>query len=134
MTKLPIQFIKYLFVGTINFFFGLVVYFICLRLFGFHYILSLIISWALGIVLTYTINFLWVFKPEEKITFASRLIYYAIVYFISLAANIFLLKMVAEKFISDPFYAQLTIIPIIIFINFTGFKYWALKEVSPKNK
>ena len=122
-----IQFIKYAFVGGINFFFGIASYYIFLRLLHLHYLVAFSLSWLLGVILTYIIKFVWVFKSDEKLNFRSRLLKYVIVYLTSYLFNIILLRAITEYTQQDPFYIQFGVIPIIMLINFLGMKFWSLK-------
>ena len=114
-------------VGGINFVFGTAVYFILLHTLHFHYLVAFTISWLLGVFLTYVINFLWIFKPEDKLSFRSRLLKYVVVYLSSYLINIWLLKSITELIQKDPFYIQFGILPIVMLINFLGMKFWSLK-------
>lgn len=122
-----IEFIKYLFVGGANFLLSMVLFLILLKVLVVDYILSFTITWLFGILLTYCINFLWVFKPSEKLEMKKRFPKYFLVYLLSFFVNIILLKYMVNTFGYDPFWIQFLIIPLIILINFVGFKFWALK-------
>ena len=121
------QFYKYIIVGTLNFFFTVGIFFILLRVLNINYLLSFSLTWIIGLLFTYILNFLWVFKTADKIDFKKRLFKYFIVYVSSYTVNIISLNILVSKFNFDPFYIQFAIIPIVIFINFFGFKYWSLK-------
>jgi putative flippase GtrA len=122
-----IQFVKYIFVGGTNFFFGIAVFYLLVHIFNLNYLVAFTITWILGVLLTYTINFVWVFKPEEKFNFKSRLFKYVTIYLLSYLVNILLLKIITEKIGYDPVFVQFGLIPIVIGINFLGMKYWSLK-------
>jgi len=122
-----IHFIKYSFVGIGNLIFTLVLYILFLNVFHLRYEFAFTLSWLLGVLFTYLINFIWVFKPEEKITFKKRLPKYFFVYLLSYLLNMLLLKLLVDNFSFQPLISQLFIIPLIVLINFTGIKYWALK-------
>jgi putative flippase GtrA len=122
-----IQFAKYLFVGGINFLFGLATYFICLRVLHLYYLVAFSLSWLIGVLLTYIINFVWIFKLQEKLNFKARLAKYVSIYIVSYLANVALLKLLTQLTHGDPFFLQFGIIPVVMLINFSGMKYWALK-------
>jgi putative flippase GtrA len=124
---LNVQFIKFCLVGGINFAFSMLLFLFLLKVLYIGYFIAFTITWLLGILLTYTINFIWVFKPEEKFEFKKRMPKYFLVYLFSYGVNIILLKYLVNTFEYDPFWGQFFIIPIIIVINFFGFKLWALK-------
>jgi putative flippase GtrA len=124
---LSIQFFKYVLVGILNAICSTTLYFLCLRIFLMNYILAFTISWIFGILLTYVINFVFIFRTEEKLEFGKRLPKYFAVYFFSYSLNLVILKTLVLCTNADPFYLQFLILPLVIAINFTGFKYWALK-------
>jgi putative flippase GtrA len=124
---LSLQFSKYIIAGISNALFSTLVYLFCLKILVLHYILSFTISWLFGVLFTYIINFMFIFKPDEKLEFRRRLPKYFMVYLTSYLLNIVLLKFLVHWTHFDPFYLQLLILPLVIAINFTGFKYWALK-------
>lgn len=127
------HFVKYTFVGLLNAVFTFFLYFILLKVILLHYLVSFSLSWFLGVLLTYVINFLWVFKPEQKLVFKSRLLKYFIVYIISYLLNMFLLKEFTELTRGDPLLVQLFIMPVIVVVNFSGIKYWCM-NMRPMNE
>jgi len=122
-----LQFVKYLFVGGANFLVGLVAFYFFLHILHLNYLISFSISWVASVLLTYIINFVWIFKPEEKLNFKTRLAKYTIIYLFSYLVNLGLLKLLVQDTHYDPFFLQFAIIPVVMAINFTGTKYWALK-------
>ena len=106
-----IEFIKFLFVGAANFLLSMVLFLILLKVLVLDYILSFAITWLFGILLTYCINFLWVFKPSEKLEKKKRFPKYFLVYLLSFFVNIILLKYMLNTFGFDPFWIQFLIIP-----------------------
>lgn len=127
------QFFKYVIVGIINFVLSLLLFLLLLKVFGIAYLVVFTITWLFGILLTYIINFIWVFKPEDKIEFRKRLPKYFLVYLASYLVNLFILRLIVENYGYDPFWVQFFILPLVVLINFFGFKYWALnKKVSEK--
>ena len=127
-----LHFVKYSFVGTLNAIFSFLLYFILLKILHIHYLVSLSISWLLGVLLTYVINFLWVFKPEQKLVFKSRLLKYFVVYICSYLLNMFLLKNLTELTGGDPLLIQLFILPVVVAVNFIGIKYWCMNSKPMK--
>jgi putative flippase GtrA len=127
MIELIVHFTKYSLVGILNAIFTIAVYFALLKALHMHYLMAFSISWASGVLLTYSINFLWVFKPEENISFKNRFWKYVLIFVTSYLINITLLKHFTEWIKIDPFIIQLFILPLVVMINFCGVKYWALK-------
>ena len=83
----------------------------------------------LGMILTYSLNHAWVFKPEQKLAFRGRLFKYIIAGFISILLNMLALSYIVERTSFDPFYVQFAMIPFVVAFNFSTAKYWSL---SPK--
>ena len=121
------MFIKYFLTGSLNFFTSFLIFYLLHFIIGINYTASFIITWLYGILLTYSINFIWVFKLDEKLEFKKRLPKYFLVYVTSFTFNIVILRVLVEDYISNPIFAQLFILPFIMLINFYGFKLWAMK-------
>ena len=128
-----VHLVKYGFVGGFNAVFTFALYILLLKLLHLHYLLSFTISWVSGVLATYIINFKWVFKPEEKLVFKSRLMKYFIVYITSYVLNMFLLGAIKESTGWDPVLVQLLIVPLIVAINFLGIKYWSMRPYEEKS-
>ena len=125
--QIPTSFIKYIIVGVSNAIFTTLIYIIALYIFHLKYTISFTISWIMGLLYTYIINFIYVFKPDKKLEFKKRLWKYAIIYILSYIINILLLKFIVGNYMINPLLAQLTIIPLVIIINYSGIKLWAMK-------
>ena len=121
------QFMAYGFVGGLNFLLSTALYFFLVDIINLNFQWAFTIAWLFGIFFTYTINFLWVFKPTDKLEFKSRFPKYFMVYLTSYLVNIGLLSWLVENHGFDPFYIQFAILPLVVLINFFGFKYWSLK-------
>jgi len=76
------------------------------------------------------LNFSWVFKPEQKIQFKARFLRYFLASVVSIVLNMLILSLIVEHTDSDPFYAQMALIPLIVLFNFSTAKYWALRPSS----
>lgn len=122
-----IQFLKYLLVGGLNFIFGLVAFYFFLNILSFNYLFALSMTWILGVLLTYFINFIWVFKPVDRIQFKGHFIKYFAAQLISIVLNLFILHYFVEQTNYDPFYVQMAIIPFILIFNFSTTKFWSLQ-------
>ena len=121
---LKVQFFKYAIVGFINLVLSLLLFLLLLKVFGIEYLVAFTVTWLFGILLTYVINFIWVFKPEDKIEFRIRLPKFLLVYIASYIVNLLILHLIVENFGYDPFWVQFFILPLVVLINFFGFKYW----------
>jgi len=130
LRETAVHFIKYSFVGFLNAIFAIIVYFLLLKILRINYLISFSISWVSGVLLTYIINFIWVFRPGDKINFKNRLWKYVLIYGVSYIINLVLLKTIVDLVQTDPFFVQLFILPMVVVINFAGIKYWALKPAK----
>lgn len=130
MHKLKIEFSKFTVVGAINFVFTFILFFWLVKIINFNYLLALIAVSLLGMILTYSLNHVWVFKPEETLVFRGRLVKYILAGTLSIALNVAVLKYLVERTGFDPFYAQTALIPFIVFFNFATAKYWSLRPSS----
>lgn len=129
MSKIKIEFTKFTLVGILNFALTFVIFLLLLKSFNLNYLFALTITWIIGIIFSYSLNFLWVFKPEEKIQFKDRAAKYFFAGLMSFALNLFTLKYIVEHTGFDPFYVQGVLIPVIVFLNFLTSKFWSLRPV-----
>jgi putative flippase GtrA len=132
ISKLKYEVIRFTLVGMFNAGLTFVTYFLLLKIFKINYLIALIISWVLGVVFSYILNFSWVFKPEQRMQFKERFIKYFSAYLISFALNLFALTYIVEYIGFDPFYVQTALIPLIVIINFATSKFWSLRPKNPK--
>lgn len=120
--------VKYVIVGTSNAAFTFLVYLLLLKAFNVHYLVSFTISWISGVLYSYIANYIWAFKQRNSLSFGGKFAKYMVIYVSSYLLNVFLLRFFVERISLGPFYAQLTILPIIVCLNFIGINYWALKR------
>lgn len=128
MHKLRIEFSKFTVVGAINFIFTLIMFFWLVKIMKLHYLISLVTVSLLGMLLTYSLNHVWVFKPAEKLEFRSHLVKYIFAGIFSIALNVAALNYLVNRTEYDPFYIQIALIPFIVIINFSTAKFWSLKK------
>lgn len=127
MHKLKIEATKFTIVGATNFILTFIVFTTMLKVFGVNYLLSLVAAWVVGMLFSYVLNFLWVFKPEQKIQFRNRFFRFFLASVLSIALNMLILSYIVERTGLDPFYVQMVLIPLIVIFNFTTAKFWSLK-------
>ena len=72
MHKFKIEATKFTIVGAVNFALTFNVFTVMLKVLGVNYLLSLVAAWVVGMLFSYALNFIWVFKPEQKIQFKAR--------------------------------------------------------------
>ncbi|MDO9253861.1 MAG: GtrA family protein [Bacteroidales bacterium] len=130
MHKFKIEATKFTLVGAASFVLTFVVFTAMLKMLQVNYLLSLIAAWVVGMLFSYVLNFVWVFKPDKEIQFRVRFIRFFLASVLSIAMNILALSYIVERTDFDPFYVQMALIPFIIIFNFSTAKYWSLKTTS----
>lgn len=130
MKKINVEVTKYIVVGAINYVLSFAIFFWLLKIAGVNYLLSLAVVAVLGVLFTYTLNYIWVFKPESKIKFKGRLIKYTASSFTTIIMNLIILRLIVEHRQYDPFYVQVALTPVIVAINFIAAKFWSLKAFN----
>lgn len=128
MKRLRIEFSKFTVVGGINFVFTFMMFFFAVKVAKINYLVALMVVSLLGMVLTYSLNYIWVFKPEESIKFRGRLVKYILAGTLSISLNMLILHYVVERTGFDPFYTQILLIPLIVVFNFSTAKFWSLRQ------
>lgn len=127
MKKLKAEAIKFILVGALNFGLTLTVFTVMLKAVEANYLISLGISWIVGMFFSYALNFSWVFKPDNKIQFDSRFLKFLSTGLVSITLNMLALNYLVEHSKIDPFYLQFSLIPLIVMFNFSATKYWSLR-------
>lgn len=130
MHKLKVEVSKFTLVGAVNFVFTLILFYLFVKVMNMHYLIALVVVSLLGMVLTYSLNYVWVFKTEKTLVFKGRLVRYVLAGFVSIALNIIVLDYIVESTNYDPFYVQLALIPLIVIFNFSTAKFWSLKPAN----
>jgi len=130
MHKLKIEVGKFTLVGAANFVLTFIIFTTMLKIWSVNYLLSLGTAWVVGMLFSYTLNFAWVFKPEQKIQFKARFFRFFLASASSIALNMLLLRYIVERTGFDPFYVQMLLIPLIVIFNFSTAKYWSLRASS----
>lgn len=125
--KLFFQISGYSVVGLINFCISTLLFFLLVNIFMINYKIAFTTIYLLGNLLTYVLNFKFVFKPNEKLEFKNSLPKYILVYLLSYLLNISLLSFIVEEYNYNPFWTQMSILPVFVIFNFIGFKFWSLR-------
>ena len=126
MHKIRFQFSKFFLVGGLNFVFTFLMFFLFVKFLNINYIASLVFVSIVGMLFTYSLNYIWVFKPGGSLKFGRRLAKYMLAGLLSLAINTWILKYLVDRTSADPFYVQVFLIPFIVIFNFLTAKLWSL--------
>lgn len=127
MQQLKIEATKFTVVGAINFVLTFIIFTFSLKVLHIDYLVSLGLAWLAGVLLSYLLNFLWVFKPAHRLQFNSRFIKFLLASLTSLIINMVTLKYLVEHSQFDPFLIQVSLMPLIIIFNFITAKFWSLR-------
>lgn len=122
---------RFLLVGGVNFVFTFAVFTVALKGLHLNHLLALLLAWITGNILTYVLNFIWVFRPEAGFAFGLRFVKYMTAGGVSISVNLIALYALADLGGHDPFWSQVAIMPIVILFNFVMAKYWSLRKSAP---
>lgn len=125
------QVLKFLVVGGINFWLTMAVFLASLHWLHFHYLVALPTSWFIGMLFTYTWNYIWVFKPSARFRYGLNFIKYLTAGSASIGLNLIALRLLVETWDLDPFWTQMALIPFIMIFNFLTAKFWSLRYGEP---
>lgn len=131
MHGLRVEITRFTIVGGLNFVLTFAVFFVLLEVVHTHHLVALAAAWLLGTLFSYSLNYLWVFRPEERLAFRSRFVKYTAAGVASLLMNLAALQVVVAHFHADPFWAQCALMPFVVAFNFLTAKFWSL---SPSAK
>jgi putative flippase GtrA len=87
---------RFLVVGGLNFVFTFMVFTLALKALAIGYAAALLLAWLAGNILTYILNFTWVFRPEAKLHFRGRFVKYLSAGALSLSLNLLALSALVE--------------------------------------
>lgn len=127
------EFFRYIVCGVIAFIcdFGVLVF--TTEVLGVHYLLSNIAGYAVGLVVSYTINVKWVFNHrrfgDRK---ASEFIYFTIIVFVGLGISEGVLWLATES-IDMPYQVSKIISTFFVFLFNFVVKKWLLFSPAPSN-
>lgn len=119
---------KYLVTGAMNAVLTCLVYLAGLYVFRLHYLLALILAFAVGVVFTYVLNFVWVFRPESRLSFRKRFFQYVSSNAGTFAVNLAALYVLVDFAGGDPFLSQVFLMVVIVAANFLLAKHWSLRK------
>ena len=133
MFKLQKEFTKFCVVGFISTFVNYTIFFISYEYLGTYYVIASGIGYVAGVSLGYILNRRWTFFESKSHTKKLReFTMYALVYIVSLAAGLFLLKLLVEFFNLNPLFANVLVTGLSATINFTGLKFFVFKKSNTK--
>jgi putative flippase GtrA len=121
------KFVKFSIVGFVNTVSSYLVFFILLQIIKLGYLLSSIISYIVGIVISYLGNKYWTFQIKRS-AWQIEFTKFLILNIIGLTINTSIMVFLVEIFKLHPLLAQVVAMSIVIFYNFLGSHYWVFKE------
>ena len=120
-------FSKFVIVGALNFIVTFVIFTFSLQIIGVKYIYALIVAWCIGILFTYILNFIWVFRPEKMLSFNLYFVKYIFAGGVSVIVNLIFLSALVEIGNYNPFWSQVSLLPLILIFNFSTANWWSMK-------
>jgi putative flippase GtrA len=87
---------RFLVVGGVNFIFTFAVFTVALKVLQLNHLMALLMAWTAGNILTYMLNFIWVFRPEARFGFGLRLVKYMVAGGVSVGFNLIALYVLAD--------------------------------------
>jgi len=123
------KFIKFSIVGFINTAVSYLVFFILLEIGHVAYLLSSILAYLVGIIISYIGNKYWTFRASRTAV-REEFIKFFILNLIGLAINTAIMACLVEIFKLNPLIAQILAMSVVIFYNFSGSKFWVFKETA----
>lgn len=130
LNQFKIEATKFSLVGAANFMLTFIVFTVMLKVLKFDYLISLGVAWVVGVLFSYVLNFLWVFRLEHRIGFSARFFKFALAGLFSVVLNMIALRYLVERTNLDPFYVQIALMPFIVIFNFATAKYWSLRTTG----
>tara|TARA_B100000768_G_C11275049_1_gene375495 strand:+ start:2259 stop:2642 length:384 start_codon:yes stop_codon:yes gene_type:complete len=121
-------FSKFVIVGALNFIVTFVIFTFSLQIIGVKYIYALIVAWCIGILFTYILNFIWVFRPEKMLSFNLYFVKYIFAGGVSVMVNLIFLSALVEIGNYNPFWSQVSLLPLILIFNFSTANWWSMKR------
>jgi putative flippase GtrA len=121
---------KYLVTGGMNAVLTCIVYVAGLYVLHVHYLAALIAAFLVGVVFTYVVNFVWVFRPESTLSFRRRFVQYVASNAGTFIANLAALYYLVDVAGQDPFLSQVALMFVIVAANFLLAKHWSLRKAS----
>lgn len=128
MSQLKIAVTKFTFVGLANFVLTFIIFTVMLKVIRLDYLISLGSAWIVGVIFSYVLNFLWIFKPEQRLALNGRFVKFLSAGLLSVILNMVALRHLVESTKIDPFYVQMALMPFIVILNFISTKYWSLRK------
>lgn len=128
MGQLKIVVTKFTFVGLANFVLTFIIFTVMLKVIRLDYLISLGSAWIVGVIFSYVLNFLWIFKPEQRLALNGRFVKFLSAGLLSVILNMVALRHLVESTKIDPFYVQMALMPFIVILNFISTKYWSLRK------
>jgi len=119
------QYVKFIVVGSMNTLVSFFIFFICYALLQYSYFISLVISYAIGILNSYFWNSLWTFGVKR--TDIKSLIKFISVYIITFILNLFIVFILVDVYEVGVLVSQGFSLFVVSAVSFVAHKYWSFK-------
>lgn len=125
--KTHLQFLRYIVLGNISNFLDFTCLYVLTEFAGFHYTISNVISFIIGVSLNYIINIKWIFKRGNH-AIHTEFILIAAISSIGLFLSIIIIYILVEYINIHYMPAKVISAIIIMFWNFYSRKKWVFKQ------
>lgn len=126
LIKKHLQFIKFSLVGVSNTLISLISYTILVRL-GLYYVIANVLAYGIGMLNSYILNKLWVFKSKKSV--GSTSLKFTLVSLGSLSISTCFLYLCVSIIGLNKILAQVVVTFLVLIINFSANKIWAFKTI-----
>ena len=119
-------------VSALNALLTFLIFFTLLKILHANYLVALFASWLCGVIVSYCLNFVWVFAQPDMLAFDRRFVKFAVCGLISISTNMIALRLLVESTAYDPFWVQTALMPPIVAFNFLTAKFWSLIRATER--
>jgi len=121
------SFVRFLLYGTWNTAWTFALYAVLVEVLRVNHLVAISIVWLLALIIGYVVNYLWVFRTDERLRFRRHLRRYLILFWGTFALNLALLSFMTDFMRVPPLPAQFIVFPVVVVLNFLGGRLWAFR-------
>ena len=117
------EIIKYVISGGLAFTCDFAVLYSCTEFLGFHYLVSNIFGYFVGLTVAYTLNVNWVFSYRRYKKTWLEFAMFNIIVLVGLGISEGIMALLVEKFAIDYLYAKVVVGFVVMLFNYTAKKF-----------
>ncbi len=124
------QYVKFIVVGTMNTLISFFIFFVCLTMLQCNYLITLVISYVIGVLNSYFCNSTWTF--EKNYTCGKQFVKFILVYILTFIINFFLVFLLVDAIKISVLVSQGISLFVVSIVSFMAHKYWSFKIEETK--